>query len=321
MKNLFRLLMLVFIISSCSKNNGTGNGTTGPLLPDTLSTGWTKITSLPKENFTDIFFVDNSNGYAVSNNGIYRSTNAGDEWTKLTATTATNFVAVAASNINNACFVNASFPVFVTQDGGNSIINSIYPYPGGGNVNFSDCVFSDGSTVFFSSNEFLWRSIDAGITLDTIYHFPNVSATSSLFFLNDQQGWVMRQDGIYKTTDAGTTWNRDTTLLTAYGSVDFIDTDNGYFSNYGTVNKTTDGGLTWQTVFQSSFQVYLDLDFIDTNEGYFNLGNKIYKTSDAGNTWTPVVALGNQVISKIHFTDVNHGWACTSDGTIVRYAP
>jgi photosystem II stability/assembly factor-like uncharacterized protein len=301
---------------------GSGN-TPVVILPDTLTAGWTKITSLPNENFTDILFTDNSNGYAVSNNGIYKSINAGDEWTKISSTNAIDFVSIGTANFNNACFVNKSYFVFFTQDGGSTISNASYAYPGGGNVYFFDCFFSSAGTCYLSSKEYLWKSVDAGITLDTIYHFSNLSETSSLFFLDDTRGWVVRQDGIYHTTDAGVTWSNDTTLVNAYGSIHFLDDNNGYFSNYGTVNKTTDGGITWLQVYPSpaetAFQVFLDIDFINVNEGYFNLANKIYKTSDGGSSWTPVVRLGNEVISKICFTDANHGWGCTSDGVVVRY--
>lgn len=319
MVKLLRLLAIVLIVSSCSKNNGSNGGSSGVVLPDTLTTGWTKVTGLPNENFNDIFFADNSNGFAVSNNGIYRSADGGDTWIKLTSTNAIGFTNIGAGTNNNACFVNKSYDVLVTQDAGNTISKAVYAYPGGGNVAFFDCFFSSPATCFLTSKEFIWKSVNAAVNLDTVYHFPTISETSSLFFLDDMQGWVLRQDGIYQTIDGGTTWAKDTALVNAYGSIQFIDSNNGYFSNYGTVNKTTDGGITWVPVYESTLKIFFDIAFIDINEGYFSFNNKIYKTSDAGTNWTPVVALGNELINKICFTDVNHGWACTSDGVIVKY--
>ncbi|MEO8769811.1 MAG: hypothetical protein ABI402_06995 [Ferruginibacter sp.] len=318
MEKLFRLLFVVVIISSCSKNNGSSSGSTTLVLPDTLSTGWSKITTLPRENFKDIFFTDNTNGFAVSTNGIYKSTNAGTDWTKLNSTSAINLLEVSAIN-NNACFINGSTSISVTQNGGSTFANPVYNNPGGADAGFSSCFFSSAAACYFCSDQYVWKSTDAGLTIDTVFHFQNIGSSSSMFFLNDTEGWLLRLDGVYKTTDGGELWSIDTTLTDGYGKIQFLDSNNGYFSNYGTINKTTDAGLSWLPVFQSTLQIYTDIDFINVNEGYCSFNNKILKTTDAGTTWTIVVALGNEYVSKIHFTDVNHGWACTSDGVIVKY--
>ncbi|MFT3910665.1 MAG: hypothetical protein QM737_14665 [Ferruginibacter sp.] len=318
MEKLFRLLFIVLLISSCSKNNGSNGGSSAVLLPDTLSAGWTKITTLPVENFRDIFFTDNSNGFAVSNNGIYKSVNGGTDWTKINSSL--NMVGIGAASPDRACFVNNDFPVFVTQNGGTTFSQSTYTYPGGGSVGFYDCFFTGANNCYFSSNQFAWKSLDGGLTVDTIFEFPTVSSTSSLFFLNDNDGWIVREDAVYKTTDAGDTWIPDTTLNNGYGSIDFPDPNTGYFTFYGTVNKTTDGGVTWLPVYQTGFANYTDIDFINADEGYIAFNNKVYKTTDGGSNWTVVVALGNEIVSKICFTDASHGWACTSDGVVVKYA-
>ena len=320
MEKLFRLLFVVVIISSCSKKNGSAGSSLVPILPDTLTAGWSKITSLPAGNFKDIFFTDNSNGFAVSANGIYKSVNGGTNWTKLSSTNAINLTGIGALNNNNVCFLNGTTSIAVTQDGGTTFTNPVYYNPGGVDAGFSSCFFASANSCYFASDQYMWKSVDAGLTIDTIFHFSDIATSSSLFFLNDSEGWVLRLNGVYKTTDGGESWGIDTTLIDGYGKIQFLDSNNGYFSNYGTVNKTTDAGLNWQPVYQSTLQVFTDLDFITVDEGYCALNNKILKTTDAGATWTIVVALGNEFVNKIHFTDANHGWACTSDGTVVVFA-
>ncbi len=318
MKVFFRLPLVVLssiiLVSSCSKNNGGSGNTPVVILPDTLNPGWVKIEALPRENFTDIFFTDNSTGFVVSGNGIYKTNNAGTDWTKIN--NSTNIIHFGVGSSNNASFVDGSFLVLTTQDGGSNFINASYPYIGGGEVGFFDCFFADPNTCYFSSNQYIWKSVNAAASLDTVFRFSNISATSSLFFLNDQQGWVLRQDGIYETADGGDTWIVDTALVNAYGSIQFLDIDNGYASNYGKINRTVNGGTTWDSIYQFQYKVYADLDFINTNEGYCSIANRVYKTTDAGATWEKVAALGNENISKIHFTDANHGWACTSNGVL-----
>lgn len=228
-------------------------------------------------------------------------------------------VSIGAINADRACFVNNDYPVFVTQNGGTTFSQSSYVYPGGGTIGFYDCFFTDVNNCYFSSNQFAWKSLDGGLTADTIFHFPTVSSTSSLFFLNDTEGWMMREDALYQTTDGGHSWVVDTTLNNGYGSIDFVDSNIGYFSYYGTVNKTTDAGLTWLPIYQTGTVTYTDIDFVNANEGYIGFNNKISKTTDGGSNWTVVVALGNEFVSKICFTDASHGWACTSDGVVIKY--
>ena len=314
MNNLYAAFFILAIFTSCSKKN---DAPVAVVLPDTLSAGWTKITSLPKENFRDIFFPGNTTGFAVSAHGIYKSNDAGNNWAKINADS--NIYNIGAGDNNTACFPENSGITLATQDGGTTFSNSSYPAPAAGIPSFTDCFFSSAATCYITSALYMWKSTNRGLSLDSIYYFQNRSLANSLFFLDDQRGWVLRQDGIYRTTDAGNAWDLIKYLTGAYGSVQFLDNDNGYFSNYGEISKTTDGGINWTPVFESPLQDYADIAFINVNEGYFSLANRLYKTTDAGSTWNVVAALGNENFTEIHFTDAAHGWACTTDGVVLKF--
>src|SRR4051812_16314789 len=78
-----KVIILVVIVSlslySCSKDT---NSNTVPLPnPDTLSLGWSKV-NISKETFTDIYFINNSVGYALSKQ-VYKSTDGGQTWNKI----------------------------------------------------------------------------------------------------------------------------------------------------------------------------------------------------------------------------------------------
>lgn len=81
-------------------------------------------------------------------------------------------------------------------------------------------------------------------------YLPNAPAggrIDDVFFVNDQLGWCVNSGGrIYKTTDAGLTWNNIYSTNGYFRAVEFLNENIGYA---GTLNskflRTTDGGATW----------------------------------------------------------------------------
>lgn len=318
------LLFIVFIstlIISCKKEGNSD--VPNPVSPkDTLTAGWSVLTAgLPTENISDIFFTDNLNGFATGATGIYKSVNGGVFWSKKKELF--NPVNIAAANSNRACFINLSDTVYVTQDGGASFQTTRYFTPGA-NVSFEDGFFSSLNTCYLTSKKYIWKSVNGGITYDTIYNFPIPQGYNSLFFLNDATGWVFKSDGIYKTGDGGLSWNLSKAFNMATGAVEFTDLNTGFAvaseNNSVSVFKTTNGGSTWQVIYQPLLFTnnLSDIDFLSSSVGYFSMENRIYKTTDGGSTWNVVVALVNRNFVEIHFNDLNHGWASANDGTIVK---
>lgn len=318
MYHLIRVVVFVIICLSLATSCSKKNDSPAPVvLPDMLTAGWTKITSLPKTDFRDIFFPDNLTGYAAGGQGIYKSSDGGINWTNIN--TVNYEVNIVAANSNRVCFVGNGPRPYISQDGGNSFDSTSYTTAGGGTPGFNDCFFSSLNTCYFSSFQYIWKSVDGGATIDTIFNFGVSSSSTSLFFLNDQQGWIMRNEGIYKTVDAGANWALTTSLNTTFGSICFTDQDNGYYIANGAIYKSIDGGTTWQSVFVPALGDFGDIDFVSMTEGFFCMGNRIFKTTDAGASWTQVAALGNEQFVEIHFNDATHGWACTTDGVVLKF--
>jgi photosystem II stability/assembly factor-like uncharacterized protein len=67
----------------------------------------------------------------------------------------------------------------------------------------------------------------------------------SLFFLNDSQGWMVTDRGLWSTVEGGRAWVK---VQTRKGilQVWFLDADHGYITGVkGLVQQTADGGKTW----------------------------------------------------------------------------
>ena len=98
-------------------------------------------------------------------------------------------------------------------------------------------------------------------------------------------------------------------------SVYFINEDVGYIAGDSTILKTTNKGFTWTDITPTGFtDVVNSIYFPETTLGIFvTQSGKIYRTIDAGSTWINV-ATYTGVISSLHFFDNLYGWATLSDG-------
>jgi len=140
----------------------------------------------------------------------------------------------------------------------------------------------------------------------SIKKIPN-SMVKSLFFVDENTGFLSTRLGVYKTTDGGDNWDllgatwkllpspfgQDTQYTVTFvvftsESTGFIGayyegTDSGFgFPSKAEVMKTGDGGLTWKGVLSGA----ANIQFINRTTGYTITQGDIFITKDAGETWT-----------------------------------
>jgi photosystem II stability/assembly factor-like uncharacterized protein len=93
-------------------------------------------------------------------------------------------------------------------------------------------------------------------TLTPFHEMPR-----SLFFLNESQGWMVTEDGIWYTEESGRSWRKLSDQLKPNKKLKpappgglimkvwFLDAQHGYAIGYQkTVSQTSDGGRTWTPV-------------------------------------------------------------------------
>lgn len=317
MKKILLILSIpILVLISCTK--GKNESPVSPVASDTLSAGWKKIQINDSVGFLDVFFINNT-GFAVGSN-IYKSSDGGESWTQLTAPlgpNSGNILNIGMGNEKNAIFVTHLGQVLATHNSGASFTTKIVADP------FSDVFFIDSSIAYAVDNS-VWKTIDAGDNWIKLYDFEPRPGWNSIFFTNEQTGWVLKNASIFKTTNGGTDWQRvntDTINLDQGGAVFFLNSDTGYISNTTSIERTLDGGASWNKVFTCTTGFYHDIHFVSANVGYITDGPRIFKTSDGGGTWTKEVALGSvsNSLIELHFTDANHGWACGGKGTILKF--
>ena len=195
----------------------------------------------------------------------------------------------------------------------------------------------DRMTVYIgAANGGIWKTSDAGIRLTPIFDDKDVSAIGALavapsaretVWAGTGEPWLIRPyytlgDGVYKSTDAGRTWQHmglDETGHIARIVIDPRDANSVYVCAIGQafrtqrergVFHTTDGGATWtqvlavndstgcsdlamdpndsKTLFAGMWQ--LEIHRWDLHSG--GLGSGVYVTHDGGANWTRLAGHG-----------------------------
>lgn len=169
------------------------------------------------------------------------------------------------------------------------------------------------------------------VTADGGEHWQEVKLEDrpvSLFFLNDTSGWMVTENGVWKTDEAGRSWTRLSRQRNqSIVSVWFLDANHGFgVGARKSVVETKDGGRTWKkvsiakdTVGDPKLSVYTDLLFVNPQTGLI-VGADLralsplatasratipmlqLKTNDGGFTWLPEPGPRGAIANRIKFS-------------------
>lgn len=142
---------------------------------------------------------------------------------------------------------------------------------------------------------------------------PNGNDLWSVFFTDDNNGWIVGSDGfINKTSNAGIDWveqNSKTNLILK--SVQFVDQNTGWIcGESGLIMKTTDGGQNWFNLISGTTKHLTKIHFLDFNTGFtVGFGGTILKTTDGGLSWVNQPSGTSSDIYDIDFVNSLEGYA------------
>jgi photosystem II stability/assembly factor-like uncharacterized protein len=269
-------------------------------------------------------FVNQNDGWAVSNNGrIIATTDGGSTWFQQIST-GHNLTSVSFTNASDGIAVGFSDAVYFTTNGGSTWTAAATPPTGGSSlfgvsmVNSHDAWTVGTVGVIFASTDGgnTWAAETSGTAHDL----------SGVDFVSATSGYAVGQDGaIEATTNGGTTWAPEISgTFEGLTSVDFVDASHGHaVGSDGTILSTVDGGTTWTpqvSGLASPMPALYSVSFGSDNVGWISGNNgTILATTDDGQTWTQETSGVSLALFAVSAVDASHAWIVGSGGTILAY--
>ena len=244
-----------------------------------------KNQSIFHPEYSNLFFVSRTTGFASSNANLFKTTDSGENWTLVLSATS---VPALNGYVQRIFFLNPNIGWVVTDNGntfktldGGSTWES---HPSGVTKTLTDIVFKDTVKGFITgwSGTFL-KSVDGGLSWTQI-SFPVTQNMTSLH-----------------------AFNLDSIVVTGF---------NGY------VYKTADGGLNWDRIIMPrsiTYNYFRKIRFLNDSIGWM-VGDRgaLLKTKDGGKNWSLLPTNVGHDLFTFSFTDENHGWAAGLGGTIIK---
>ncbi|HET6226076.1 MAG TPA: YCF48-related protein, partial [Bacteroidia bacterium] len=223
------------------------NATTGyvvgenGLILKTINGGssWTAQTSGTSNTLYSVYFTDANTGIAVGTNGaILKTINAGASWTLKFSNVVNNLISVHFSG-TSVGYVASDGYILKTQDGGETW-KTIQNAP---NNIFIKIFFTSTTTGYVTLRDIngantILKTTNGGTNWSTL----NVSSSyafSSMFFTSATTGYVGSVGRIYKTNDAGATWESQPINLLNVEDIHFPNPRTGYAVGNTTMTKKT----------------------------------------------------------------------------------
>ena len=274
---------------------------------------YTEVNNGSNDINNDIFFLNDTLGWIAGKEGkIFKSTNGGVSWNKLTSGKIShNWTVFFLDNNNGWVGGYEDYPpgrgiIQRTIDGGNTWSQYICP-------SYSQAIyFTDSLTGYTAGNAVIAKSIDGGQTWSS-YLFGGTEVFQDIMFTDQNNGWAVTtySGKVHHTSDAGGTWiQQDPNAPNGLYSLFFLNDTTGWIIGDAFIWKTTDGGTNWQSQNSNTTNELRSIYFLDANNGFIaGDGGVILKTNNGGNSWVPQYLGSNYNFSKIWFSTVNNGIA------------
>jgi len=278
-----------------------------------------RIASTTGYRIDDIFFIDDSTGWAVNGGGqIFHTTDQGENWI-LQHQDSTYFRSVGFFDQNHGFVGSLDGRILETKDGGvtwNDISTQL-PTTVPGVCGMS---LPTSSTAYFTGvywgDPYLLKTTDGGNTwqhtdMQSSFSLPGSSRNSlvDLHFFDANTGVLCGGTGpygegvIFRTEDGGTNWTEVYTTDTLCQNdcriwkLFFLTDEIGYatvedFMGLPYLLKTTDAGLSWTPMLitaptPSDYNALQAVGFLNEDLGWAGGHHSgLFETTDGGVTWT-----------------------------------
>lgn len=230
--------------------------------------------------FSSIIFFNKDSGYVVDFFGsLYKSSNSGINWIRLSETSP---YAVQCMNFLNFStgFVGGYQGFYKTTNGGSNFVKTAFF-----NQSIKYISFANDLTGWCGNNsDILYKTTNGGINFESAWSSP--SYINYIYFRNTLTGFAgVANFGIFKSTNGG--YRFGLSLLDLEGSINFIKFANentGWaVTKIGRIYKTTNNGESWFLQYENLSQQFLCIETIDSNNAWaVGIDGLVYKTTNGG---------------------------------------
>lgn len=294
-----------------------------------------------KNDLNDVFFTNETNGYAVGEKGtILMTNNGGLNWHEVrvgghidfqAVYFTTNEIGYAVGNTTDGPFVSGI--IYATNNGGKTWKPV---FVGREEMLLEDITFTTTKKGFATGKKtgsqgetsLLLTTKNAGGTWSEIENSPILKSINSIHFVDENLGFLtgtmnigpVESSVVMKTENGARSWDL---VYSETGQQNFSEAffskegDGLIIGENGAIIRTEDNGRTWSEINLSSS----DLNGIIAMKNYETVvvgdNGSIYSTADAGNTWTMEVFGSNNNLNKITVTKGGTFWVVGDQGTIL----
>ena len=247
----------------------------------------------------DVFFVNDTTGFALAGGALYRTTNNADTW-DLEATAGAALNSVHFPDPTTGYAVGDNNTILKSTDGGDTWNPVAVPGPAqAGKLTRVRCANANVCLFSTENGDKLLRTTDGGSNVTAVDPSPRPVYAAAFATPTNAVGVGLHGTTVF-STDAGTS-----TATPAFGGVgdrlgagETIDltriraTDANLVhapGSRGRVGRSTDGGKSWSTVQVPTAQLITDVSFPDANTGFaVDSGDALRFTGNGGAQWTPI---------------------------------
>jgi photosystem II stability/assembly factor-like uncharacterized protein len=180
--------------------------------------------------------------------------------------------------------------------------------------NLVDVQFVNDDIGYISSiDDNIFKSEDSGNTWVLV---DSDTSIDKFFFINENLGYGINADEIYKTINGGTNWQLSYYLEDDhYLDIFFINFETGFVGGLSGIDnfilKTEDGGENWERIIVNEIYYIREMLFVNENIGFLSDDNYILKTFNGGYNWSICYITTNiWSLWNIQFPSENIGYCC-----------
>lgn len=288
-------------------------------------------------SFKTVSFVNSNTGFIGGSFLTFmKTTNSGDNWTKLNILGNPLITNFRSKYIRKIQFVDANSGYLLVYFNDRSDTLFFKTTNSGANWNLLRTDLNSCTNFHFINNNTGWAVNDTSIgdrtytqVLKTTnggnnFKFKELITTpvSDIVFYDSLYGYMACQDILYgpnlwKTTDGGESWQGYN--MGQVSSVSIIDRNIAFATSYEQgIYKTTNGGVNW-VISYSNPQSWNKVRFINNQIGFALAYNKnVYYTSNQGVNWNYSNIGSSLALFDISFTNQNTGFVVGEIGKIYK---